>query len=87
MMDVYRVRPVQRPIMATVCVPGSKSQTNRALLLAALAQGRSLLGGALFSDDSRVFVDSLRRLGIGVETDEAAATVSVDGTGGQIPAR
>ena len=42
-----------RPAHITVTVPGSKSITNRALLLATLAQGTSTLRGALFSDDSR----------------------------------
>ena len=64
--DLYRVRPLDHPFDALVTVPGSKSQTNRALLLAALADGESILHGALFSDDTRVFVDSLQRLGFDV---------------------
>ena len=82
----YAVRPLQRPLAATVCVPGSKSQTNRALLLAALADGQSTLEGALFSDDTHVFVDSLRRLGFSVQDDEARARIAVEGLGGRIPA-
>src|SRR3954471_2201704 len=68
-----------------VRVPGSKSLTNRALIVAALADGPSDLIGALDSDDTRVMVDSLRRLGIGVEHDPASATIRVAGSGGQIP--
>jgi 3-phosphoshikimate 1-carboxyvinyltransferase len=83
---IYEVLPLDRPPHAAVSVPGSKSQTNRALLLAALADGRSTLSGALFSDDSGVFVDSLRRLGFTVGTDEAAATIEVTGLAGRIPA-
>jgi 3-phosphoshikimate 1-carboxyvinyltransferase len=60
--------------------------TNRALVTAALAGGRSLLRGALFSDDTRYMVDGLQALGFPVETDEAALTVTVTGTGGRIPA-
>ena len=84
--DVYKVRPLDHPPRAVVSVPGSKSQTNRALLLAVLADGRSTIRGAVFSDDSSVFVDSLRRLGFTVRTDEEATTIEVAGLGGRIPA-
>jgi len=84
--DPYEVRPLTAPPRATVSVPGSKSQTNRALLLAALAEGRSTLRGALLSDDSWVFVDSLRRLGFEVAVDEASVAIDVIGQGGRIPA-
>ena len=84
--DFYHVRPLDRPFDALVTVPGSKSQTNRALLLAALADGESILHGALFSDDTRVFVDSLQRLGFSVDADEGAATIRVQGRGGTVPA-
>ena len=66
-------------------VPGSKSITNRALLLAALAKGKSTLSGVLFSDDSRHFLQSLVSLGFQVEIDEAAKRVTVYGEGGNIP--
>jgi 3-phosphoshikimate 1-carboxyvinyltransferase len=82
----YPVQPLTHPCAATVHVPGSKSQTNRALLLAALAAGESLLRTALFSDDTRVFVDSLQRLGFTVEADSAAEQIRVHGLGGRIPA-
>ena len=54
-------------------MPGSKSLTNRALIVAALADGPSTLTGALDSDDTRVMVEALRRLGIAVEHDPDAA--------------
>src|SRR5437660_11137231 len=73
------------PENARVRGPGSKSLTNRALIVAALADGPSTLTGALDSDDTRVMVDSLRRLGIAVEHDLAAATIRVAGCGGRIP--
>jgi len=72
---------------AVIRPPGSKSITNRALVCAALAAGRSTLTGALDSDDTRVMVECLRRLGIAVEHDAAAGTLVVDGCGGRIPAR
>ncbi len=69
----------------SVEVPGSKSITNRALLLAALAKGKSTLSGVLFSDDSRHFLQSLVSLGFQVEIDETAKQVTVYGEGGNIP--
>ena len=69
----------------TVEVPGSKSITNRALLLAALATGKSTLSGVLFSDDSRHFLQSLVSLGFRVEIDEEKKQVTVYGQGGNIP--
>jgi 3-phosphoshikimate 1-carboxyvinyltransferase len=75
------------PAGARVRVPGSKSLTNRALIVAALADGASTLTGALDSDDTRVMVDSLRRLGIAVAHDPAVATIRVEGCGGAIPAK
>ena len=79
------IEPLARPPDATVTVPGSKSITNRALLLAALAEGRSELGGALFSDDTRYMGAALRELGAGVEEDPAAARLTIDGGGGCWP--
>ena len=70
---------------STVRVPGSKSLTNRALIVAALADGPSTLTGALDSDDTRVMVDSLQRLGIEVEHDPATCTIMVRGCGNKIP--
>ncbi len=75
------------PPRAVVRVPGSKSLTNRAMIVAAMADGPSVLTGALDCDDTRVMVDSLRRLGIAVEHDPAAASIRVPGCGGSIPAR
>lgn len=61
--------PVARePIDATVRVPGSKSVTNRALILAALADGPSVIHEALDARDTRLMADALRRLGAGVDT-------------------
>jgi 3-phosphoshikimate 1-carboxyvinyltransferase len=57
------------PVRATVAVPGSKSITNRALLLAALSERGGTLTGALRSRDSRLMIDSLRALGVPVDDD------------------
>ena len=76
---------MHRPIRGDVRVPGSKSITNRALLLAALAVGASVLEGALASDDTEIFSGSLARLGIDVAYDAVRETFVVTGTGGHIP--
>lgn len=68
-----------------VRVPGSKSITNRALLLATLASGTSTLRGALFSDDSRHFLKCIQDLGFDAEADEADRTITVTGLGGAVP--
>jgi 3-phosphoshikimate 1-carboxyvinyltransferase len=73
------------PLRARVRVPGSKSLTNRALIVAALADGPSTLTGALDSEDTRVMVDSLQRLGIAVDHDPASATIRLEGCHGRIP--
>lgn len=68
-----------------VSVPGSKSITNRALLLATLAEGVSTLRGVLFSDDSRHFLDCIQKLGFQTHVEEANRTVTVKGLGGPLP--
>ena len=75
------------PPRAVVRVPGSKSLTNRALIIAAMADGPSVLTGALDCDDTRVMVDSLRRLGIAVEHEPHPRRSGCAGCGGSIPAR
>jgi len=86
MSDItIRLFPKNHKKEYSVEVPGSKSITNRALLLAALAKGKSTLSGVLFSDDSRHFLQSLVSLGFQVEIDEAAKQVTVYGEGGNIP--
>lgn len=72
-------------VSASVTVPGSKSITNRALLLAMLADGRSTLTGALFSDDSRHLIKCLQKLGFSTVADEEKKTITVEGLGGKLP--
>ena len=80
------ITPLSHPLSASVRVPGSKSLTNRALLLAALAEGTTTLENALFSDDSRYFAEALRCLGFEVTLDPPHARMTVVGLGGRIPA-
>lgn len=76
---------IHHPLDATVRVPGSKSLTNRALLIAALAGGKTQLTNALFSDDSKYFANALKILGFDVQLDEANRSMTVTGLGGNIP--
>ncbi len=82
-----RITPINHPLNATVCVPGSKSLTNRALLIAALANGMTKLTNALFSDDSKYFAKALQTLGFDIQLDEANHEMTITGLGGKIPAR
>jgi 3-phosphoshikimate 1-carboxyvinyltransferase len=81
------IQPVQRPFRKTVVVPGSKSITNRALPMAALAHGVSTLTGVLFADDTRAMLGGLSALGVDLRIDEAAKTVQVTGRGTDFPHR
>jgi 3-phosphoshikimate 1-carboxyvinyltransferase len=72
--------PVPAPLRGRVSPPGSKSITNRALLLAALAKGTSHLTGALKSDDTQLMRDALRQMGVSIIEPDATSFV-VTGTG------
>ena len=88
--ELIELIPLPGPVHAEVTVPGSKSITNRALVLAALSRGTTTLRGALWSEDTEAMVDALRRLGFAVavepDPDESAnRTLRVVGQGGRIP--
>ena len=87
MTDVYIVQKLENNKDIIVNVPGSKSITNRALMLAALSDGECNLDGVLFSDDSRAFLDCLEKLGFQLFIDENEKRVKVVGTSGEIPNR
>lgn len=81
----YLVRPLLDNDSINVEVPGSKSITNRSLLLAALGKGKCTLNGVLFSDDSRAFLNCLKELGFSLLIDEDNKKVTIEGTEGIIP--
>jgi 3-phosphoshikimate 1-carboxyvinyltransferase len=85
MPDVVEIQP-SGPLRGSLRPPGSKSITNRALVCAALADGESLLAGALDSEDTRVMIEALARLGIDVEHDPASDAIRVAGCAGRLPA-
>jgi 3-phosphoshikimate 1-carboxyvinyltransferase len=75
--DLLPITPFPHPARGAVTLPGSKSLTNRALLLAALCDKPVTLTGALFSEDTHLMADALRRLGFSIEADPAALTLRV----------
>ncbi len=81
--EQWPVQPLERPPRAVVAVPGSKSITNRALVLAALADlfHGCELQGVLRSEDTEVMIDGLRALGVRVRTDWPTSVVHVQGGG------
>jgi 3-phosphoshikimate 1-carboxyvinyltransferase len=70
-----RVTPVSAPLKGAITLPGSKSITNRALLMAGLARGTSRLTGALKSDDTRHMATALRAMGVTVDEPDATTFV------------
>jgi len=84
-MEAYSVKTLQKPVDITVEVPGSKSITNRALLMAAMGNGASELNGVLFSDDTRYFLQALSDLGFEIEAEEEKKRICIVGQGGKIP--
>lgn len=81
----YLVQKVNKPLHIAVEVPGSKSITNRALLIGAMADGLSEIQGILFSDDSRFFLKALQELGFEINISEEKKTVRIQGMNGRIP--
>ena len=84
-MQTYSISPLDAPPATQVSVPGSKSHTNRALLIAALAKGTTTLTNALFSDDSQYFAEALVTLGFKVDLAPDKKTITIAGLGGEIP--
>ena len=82
---MIEIQPIRKPLDTTIEVPGSKSYTNRALLVAALARGVSTVTGALFSDDTHYMCNALQKLGVEIDADEKRATFDVHGNSGDIP--
>ncbi|MDQ0416197.1 3-phosphoshikimate 1-carboxyvinyltransferase [Croceifilum oryzae] len=69
-VEVAEVSPASQPINGRIRVPGSKSWTNRALIIAAMAEGTSRLSGVLKSDDTYWCIHTLRQLGVQIEINE-----------------
>ena len=82
--QAIEIRPCG-PVDASIRPPGSKSITNRALVCAALADGRSVLEGALDSEDTQVMIQGLRNLGLRVRHDAATGQIALTGCGQRLP--
>lgn len=85
-MSDIALKPLTAPIDTSIAPPGSKSLTNRALVLAALSDGISDLRNSLFADDTLVMIESLMRLGFRVIVDRNERMIRVHGRSGKIPA-
>ena len=88
--DLIEIVPLEKPVRAEITVPGSKSITNRALILAALAEGEVTLEGALWSEDTQIMVECLQELGFMVDVrpdpnEFCNRTITVYGKGGTVP--
>ncbi len=88
--DLIEIVPLDKPVRAEITVPGSKSITNRALILAALADGKVTLQGALWSEDTQVMTEALQKLGFEIKVvpdpeEFCNRTIMVKGLGGKIP--
>jgi 3-phosphoshikimate 1-carboxyvinyltransferase len=89
--EVIEIMPMDKVVHGEITVPGSKSITNRALVLAALGEGETVLQGALWSEDTQTMVECLQDLGfmVNVAHDPAEPcnrTITVYGKGGVVPA-
>jgi len=88
--DLIEIVPLDKPVRAEITVPGSKSITNRALILAALADGEVTLEGALWSEDTQVMTEALVKLGFTIKVEHdpdefCNRRITVRGLGGKIP--
>ncbi len=85
MTDPLPIKPLRSGLSNHVQLPGSKSITNRALILAALAHGETHLEGALFSRDTHIMLEALEGLGFQCTSDPSSQSIHVRGEGGRIP--
>jgi 3-phosphoshikimate 1-carboxyvinyltransferase len=85
MTDPLPITPFSHKLDHNIQLPGSKSITNRALILAALAEGETRLEGALFSRDTRIMLEALKTLGFTCSADQSAQSLQIKGEGGTIP--
>jgi 3-phosphoshikimate 1-carboxyvinyltransferase len=88
--DLIEIVTLDKPVRAEIAVPGSKSITSRALVLAALADSQVALKGALWSEDTQIMVEALQKLGFQVKVasdpeEFCNRTITVKGLGGKIP--
>lgn len=82
--NILEITPAR--VEGKIRIPGSKSLTNRVLIIAALARGESIINGALFSEDTKYMSSALRELGFSVQELPEEKRFIINGQGGRIPA-
>lgn len=87
MHDPLHITPITRALESSIELPGSKSITNRALILAALAPGKTSLRGTLFSRDTRIMLSALEALGYSISANEKTAEITISNENGGIPTK
>ena len=88
--DIIEIVPLESPPEMEITIPGSKSITNRSLVLAALSNGEVILENALWSEDTQVMVDALKSLGYEIEVnsdpkESGNRNIIIGGRGESIP--
>src|SRR6266404_3967273 len=88
--DLIEIVPLEGGVQAEIAIPGSKSITNRTLILAALGDGETILQGALWSEDTQIMAEALRSLGFELKIDrdpqeDCNRIITIRGLGGKIP--
>ena len=85
MLELLKVNPFKSSLNGTITLPGSKSITNRALIIGAIAKGKTTLTGALFSRDTNLMIKALNDLGFEIISNKKNRTIDIAGLGGKIP--
>ncbi len=88
--EIIEIVPLDNNAAAEITVPGSKSITNRALVMATLSTSQIVLRGALWSEDTQVMTDALRQLGFEItvapdDHEPCNRSIGIRGLGGKIP--
>jgi 3-phosphoshikimate 1-carboxyvinyltransferase len=81
-VETIEIKPLPHPLDATVTMPGSKSHTQRAIILAAIAEGNSILRKPLASEDASYLISALKSLGADIDSREGDLYIA--GTGGRL---
>lgn len=77
-MDIFEVEPLKKPVCKAIEIPGSKSYTNRALVMAALTKGPVGLHNPLYSEDTEAMIGCLRTLGLRIDASQQQIIVHDD---------
>ena len=86
MEDCLKIEPIKK-VGGTVSLPGSKSISNRALLLSALADGSTQLKNLLQAEDTEMMIGALKVLGVQIDIDDSGTDLTVHGCSGHFPVK